>query len=136
MVTTSTLLSFLISQIALASSNANSQNTVIEAIIVSRGTLNQARKKLGNSWFLKILVKGASLVAECLGSRTPLWQPGLLLVWILGVDMDYSWGCAEVASHIAQPEALTTRRHIFVLGGFGEEKEKKKGKKKKIGNRC
>ena len=37
------------------------------------------------------------------------------------------------ASHIAQPEALTTRIYDYVLGGFGEEKKKKK---KKIGNRC
>ena len=38
-----------------------------------------------------------------------------------------SSGHAEVASHIAQPEALTTRIYNYALGGFGEKK--KKGKK-------
>ena len=33
-------------------------------------------------------------------------------------------GHAEVASHIAQPEALTT--YNYVLGGFGEKKKKEK----------
>ena len=37
-----------------------------------------------------------------------------------------SSGHGEVASHIAQPEALTTRMYNHVLGGFGEKKEKKK----------
>ena len=30
------------------------------------------------------------------------------------------------ASHIAQPEAFTTRIYNYVLGGFGEKKKKKK----------
>ena len=34
-----------------------------------------------------------------------------------------SSGHAEVASHIAQPEALTTRIYNHVLGGFGEQKK-------------
>ena len=37
-----------------------------------------------------------------------------------------SSGHAEVVSHIAQPEALTTRIYNYVLGSFGEKKEKKK----------
>ena len=32
-------------------------------------------------------------------------------------------GHAEAASHIAQPEALTTRIYNYVLGGFGKEKK-------------
>ena len=46
---------------------------------------------------------------------------------------DASWGTwhhssghAEVASHIAQPEALTTRIYDYVLGGFEEKNKKKK----------
>ena len=35
----------------------------------------------------------------------------------------------EVASHIAQPEALTTIVYNYVLGGFREKKKKKKKKK-------
>ena len=34
-------------------------------------------------------------------------------------------GHAEMASHIAQPEALTARIHNYVPGGFWEKKEKK-----------
>ena len=41
-----------------------------------------------------------------------------------------SSGHAEAASHVAQPEALTTRIYNCVLGAFGEKK--KKGKEKKI----
>ena len=41
-----------------------------------------------------------------------------------------SSGHNEVASHIAQPEALTTRIYNYVLGGFGEKKKEKKHKKK------
>ena len=41
-----------------------------------------------------------------------------------------TWHCssghAEAASHIPQPEALTTRRYNYVPGGFGEKKKKKK----------
>ena len=36
-----------------------------------------------------------------------------------------SSGHAEVASHIARPEALTTRICNYVLGGFGGKKKKK-----------
>ena len=35
-------------------------------------------------------------------------------------------GHAEAASHIAQPEALTTRTYNYVLGGFGKKKEEKR----------
>ena len=41
-------------------------------------------------------------------------------------DMAHSSGHAEVASHIAHPEALTARIYNYVLGGFGEEKKKTK----------
>ena len=38
----------------------------------------------------------------------------------------HSSGHGEVASHIGQPEALTTRIYNYILGGFGEKKEKRK----------
>ena len=37
-----------------------------------------------------------------------------------------SSGHSEVASHIAQPEALTTRIYIYVLGGLGRRRRRKK----------
>ena len=41
-----------------------------------------------------------------------------------------TWHCssdhAEVESHMAQPEALTTRMYNYVLRGFGEKKKKRK----------
>ena len=43
-----------------------------------------------------------------------------------------SSGHAEAASHIAQPETLTTRIYSCVLGGFGEKKKKKKKKKRRL----
>ena len=42
-------------------------------------------------------------------------------------------GHAEAASHMAQLEGPAARMHNYVLGGFGEKKKKKK---KMIGNRC
>ena len=41
-----------------------------------------------------------------------------------------SSGHAEVVSHIAQPEAMTTRIYNYVLGGFGKKKKKKKKKRR------
>ena len=37
-------------------------------------------------------------------------------------------GHAEAVSHIAQPEALTTRIYNYVLGHSGEKKKEKKKK--------
>ena len=37
-----------------------------------------------------------------------------------------SSGRAEAVSHMAQPEALTTRIYNYVPGGFGEKKEKRR----------
>ena len=39
-----------------------------------------------------------------------------------------SSGHAGAVSHIAQPKGPTTRIYNYVLGGFGEKKEKKKGR--------
>ena len=41
----------------------------------------------------------------------------------------------EAASHMTQLEGRTTKINNYVLGGFGEKKQKEK-KKKKIGNNC
>ena len=49
-----------------------------------------------------------------------------------------SSGHSEAASHIGQPEALTTRVYHCVLGGFGERRRRKKRKiseKKERGER-
>ena len=70
-------------------------------------------------------------MAEWLSLCALLWQPRVLLVWILGMDMAPLISHAEVASHMAQLEGPATRIYNYALGGFGKEKEKKK-----IGNRC
>ena len=89
---------------------------------------------LGHFSFKSVFLKkeyGASPVAEWLSLRAPLRQPRVSLVQILGVDMTPRIPQAEVASHMPQPEALTTGMYNYVLGGFGE-----KAKKKKTGNSC
>ena len=47
--------------------------------------------------------------------------------------MYHSSSHAEIASHIAELAGPTARMYNYVLGGFGE---KKKEKRKKVGNRC
>ena len=57
--------------------------------------------------------------------NVPLPQPRVSLVWILGATWRGSSGCAEVASHIAQPEGHATRIYNYVRGGaVWGEKEK------------
>ena len=75
---------------------------------------------------------GASPVAEWLSSHILLRWPSVSPVQFLGVDMAPLISHVEVASHMAQPVALTTRIYNYVLGGFGEKKKEKE----KIGNRC
>ena len=70
-------------------------------------------------------------MAKWLSSRAVLLRPRVLLVWILGADMAPLIRPRWAASHIAQPEALTTRIYTYVLGSFGEKK-----KEKKMSNRC
>ena len=71
-------------------------------------------------------------MAEWLSSCTPLHKPGFHWFESWARTWHHSSSHPEAASHIAQPEALTTGICNYVLGGFG----KKKKKKKKIGNRC
>ena len=54
-------------------------------------------------------------MAEWLSSHALLQRPRVSLIWILGTDL---------ASHIAEPEGITTRVYKYLLGGF-REKEKK-----------
>ena len=80
--------------------------------------------------YYNYVTSGAGPVAEWLSSHAALWWPGVSSVQIPGVQWHCWSGHAEVVSHIAQPEALTTRIDNYVLGGFGEKE------KKKIGNSC
>ena len=58
-------------------------------------------------------------MAEWLSLHALLQEPKVSPVQILGRDM--ASGDAEVVSHTAQPEALTTRICNYVLGGFEEK---------------
>ena len=66
---------------------------------------------------------GASLRAS-VWVRAPLSHPGGFASW----DPGRGHGTAhqatlEAASHMPQPEALTTRRYNHVLGGFAEKRK-------------
>ena len=64
-------------------------------------------------------------MAEWLSSGTLLWRPR-------AGTWHRSSGHAEAASHMAAPEALTTRIYNYVLGGFaGEEEEETEEERKK-----
>ena len=65
-------------------------------------------------------------MAEWLSSRASLQRPRVSLIRILGADMGPSSGHVEAASHIAQPEAITTRIYNYVPGRFGKKKKKKR----------
>ena len=67
-------------------------------------------------------------MAQWLSLDAPLRRPNVSPVRILGADRHCSSGHVEAASHIAQPEALTTRIHNYALGGFGEKKKRKQKK--------
>ena len=64
-------------------------------------------------------------MAAWLSSHTPLWQPRVLLGWILGVDPAPLNKLCEVAFHIAELEGSTTRIYNYVLRGFGRRRQKK-----------
>ena len=64
---------------------------------------------------------GAGPVAKWLCSHTPLQWHRVSLTQTLGSDLIH----AEAESHIAQLEGSTTRIYNYVLGDFGEKKEKK-----------
>ena len=71
-------------------------------------------------------------MTEWLLSRAPLWRSRTSLVRILGADLAPLISRPEVVSHIAELEGPTTRIYNYVLGGFGEEKEKKRKEKKRL----
>ena len=66
-------------------------------------------------------------MAERLSSHVPLRKPRVSPVQILGADLAHcSLSHADMASHIAEAEGPKTRIYNYVLGDFGEKKEKKK----------
>ena len=70
-------------------------------------------------------------MAEWLSSRAPLQGPGFA-----GLDPGHgpthcSSGHVVAASHIEEVQGVTTRIYNYVLGLWGEKKEKRK-----FGNRC
>ena len=73
---------------------------------------------------IKNLVLGAGPMAEWLSSRAMLlgfhWFRSWAWMW------HHSLGHAEAASHIAQPEVLTTRIYNYYWGFWGEEEEERK----------
>ena len=64
-------------------------------------------------------------MAKWLSLPAPLRQPRVCWFGSWVRTWHHSSGHAEVASHIAQPEALTTRMYKYIPGGFGEKKKKK-----------
>ena len=66
------------------------------------------------------------------------WPRGLVVKFMLSTSAAQGFtgsdpGHAQVVSHMPKLEGLTTKMYNYVLGGFGEEKQKIK---KKIGNSC
>ena len=72
---------------------------------------------------IKVVIAGAGPAAEWLSSHALLQGPGFRRFWSWVRTWHYSSGHAEAASHMPQPEALTTRVYNYVLGGFEEEQE-------------
>ena len=64
-------------------------------------------------------------MAQWLNSFTPLGGPGFHQFGSQAWMRHCSSGHTEAASHIPQPETLTTRIYNYVLGSFGEKKKKK-----------
>ena len=71
------------------------------------------------------MIEGAGPVARWLSSHTPLWQPRVSPVWILGTELAPLVKPCGAASHKTEPEGPTTRIYNCVLGAFGAKKEKK-----------
>ena len=70
-------------------------------------------------------------MAQWLSSHSPLWQPGVSVVRILGADMAPFVGHAEAASHMPQPEGLTTKIYNYIRGRGGADLGRTSRKKKK-----
>ena len=68
----------------------------------------------------------ASPVAQRLNSGAPISGSGFPRFGSWPRTWHCSSGHAEAASHMPQLEALTARIYYYVLGVFGEKKEKKK----------
>ena len=74
---------------------------------------------LTEEWVIKMKYLGAGAVAK--------W-----LSWSWARTWHRSSGHAEVASHMPQPEALTTRIYNYVPGGLWEEEEEEEEKEVSI----
>ena len=67
-------------------------------------------------------------MAEWLSSGAPLRWPGFRQFRSWARTWHHSSGCAEAASHTAQPERPATGIYNCILGGFGKKKREKKRK--------
>ena len=76
----------------------------------------------------KMDLTAAGPVAEWLSSYTLLWRPRVSLVRIPGWTWHPSSDHVEVASHILQLEGPATKTYNYIVGGFGEKKQKEKKK--------
>ena len=65
-------------------------------------------------------------MAKWLSLHAALQQPRVLQFRSWAWTRHRSSGHAEAASHIAQPEALTTSTYNYIPRGFGEKKKTKK----------
>ena len=71
-------------------------------------------------------------MAEWLSSRTLLWWPRVSLVRIQGADIvPLIRPCCGGVPH-SRARRTTTTIHNYVLGGFGEKKEKRKKEKRQL----
>ena len=70
--------------------------------------------------------KRAGPVVEWLSSHAPLGGPGFCRVGSWAQTWHHSSGHVEAASHVPQLEGPTTKIYNYVLGGFGEKKQKEK----------
>ena len=101
---------------------------------IFKSTKNSGEKNelsLSKSLFWKHLLfikskPGAGPIAKSLSSWALLRWPRVSPFWSWVRTWHHSSGHAEVMSHIAQPEGLTTRIYNYVLGGFGRRSSRKK----------
>ena len=72
---------------------------------------------------------GAGTVVECLTLCAPLRGSEFCSFGSWAGTRHHSSGHAEVAPHVPQIEGPTSEIYNYVLGGFGEKKQKEKNKK-------
>ena len=89
------------------------------------------RGVMGECELLRRNALGAGPVAQWLSSNAPLRRPGFRWFGSWARTWHHSSGHVEVASHVSQLEGPITKIYNYVLGGFGEKKQKEKKKKEK-----